>query len=546
MKATYRIHEYNKAGKPHLKWVVRWKDNDGKHRTACFEKKGEAETFQQQRETELRNQGRESLTFSTPLRVMAQDGERRLAPHGKTIRDAVDYYLAYLAALSKSVPVDAAIAQFINGKETRKKPPCRKAIVNLRRILRPLAALCAGKHCSQVTVEDCATYINAPALSVHGSRVRNATAREFFKWCMEPGRHYTGSNPAAQVALVEAEETPVGILTAEQFARLLEAADSDTLAYVAIGGFAGLRAAEIQRLDWSEVDLEDGFIEVRASKSKTATRRLVKIQPCLRAWIEPLAKKSGPVVPTPNALARRLYRTRHRADIAHWPNNALRHSFASYHLSAFKDAAALALEMGHTTTKQIFAHYRQVVRESQAIQWWNVMPEHPENLLNFAQKNGQVCARDDRRARFPDGKYRPYARDHRKGYQQTTAHYARHYGVGTKVITKWQRIGKPLDDAEAMARLSRGEYRMTPKQHAEIYGVPVDRVVIWRRAGWPLDEVERVLEYLQFRKDIAKAVFPAPQNRAVRVIGLAAKDARASAAGREETRIALMPAQRRA
>jgi len=51
------------------------------------------------------------------------------------------------------------------------------------------------------------------------------------------------------------------------------------------------------------------------------------------------------------------------ANIEHWPHNALRHSFASYHLARFKDAAALALEMGHTTTTMIFKHYRQVVEK---------------------------------------------------------------------------------------------------------------------------------------------------------------------------------------
>jgi hypothetical protein len=37
------------------------------------------------------------------------------------------------------------------------------------------------------------------------------------------------------------------------------------------------------------------------------------------------------------------------AGIGHWPRNALRHSFASYHIAHFRDAAALALKMGHAT-----------------------------------------------------------------------------------------------------------------------------------------------------------------------------------------------------
>ena len=33
--------------------------------------------------------------------------------------------------------------------------------------------------------------------------------------------------------------------------------------------------------------------------------------------------------------------------------NAVRHSFASYYLAKFQDAPALALQMGHTTKRQI-------------------------------------------------------------------------------------------------------------------------------------------------------------------------------------------------
>jgi hypothetical protein len=44
-----------------------------------------------------------------------------------------------------------------------------------------------------------------------------------------------------------------------------------------MGAFAGLRDAEIKRLDWSEIDLVRGHIEVKASKAKSARRRIVQI-----------------------------------------------------------------------------------------------------------------------------------------------------------------------------------------------------------------------------------------------------------------------------
>ena len=69
--------------------------------------------------------------------------------------------------------------------------------------------------------------------------------------------------------------------------------DDASLPYVAVSLFAGLRAAEVHKLDWSEIDLESGHIEVTAAKSKTAKRRLVPISENLAAWLLPVAKPRG-------------------------------------------------------------------------------------------------------------------------------------------------------------------------------------------------------------------------------------------------------------
>jgi integrase len=125
-------------------------------------------------------------------------------------------------------------------------------------------------------------------------------------------------------------------------------------------------------LDWREIKLDRGFIEVTASKSKTASRRLVTILPNLKAWLEPLARPQGPVEP-PNAR-KKMDAARARANIGDWPPNALRHGFCSYHLAKFQDAPALALQMGHTTTALIFAAYREVVTPEDAQGYWLIHP----------------------------------------------------------------------------------------------------------------------------------------------------------------------------
>src|ERR1035441_3491487 len=78
-------------------------------------------------------------------------------------------------------------------------------------------------------------------------------------------------------------------------AAVLESAEPALVPFLAIGAFAGLRHAEIQRLDWSEVRLDENLIEIKASKAKTASRRLVPIVPNLKQWLAKYRQPEGKV-----------------------------------------------------------------------------------------------------------------------------------------------------------------------------------------------------------------------------------------------------------
>jgi integrase len=128
-------------------------------------------------------------------------------------------------------------------------------------------------------------------------------------------------------------------------------------------------------------------LNVSASKSKTARRRLIKMEPNLRAWLARFAERTGPIFAvTTHVLFNRLDTIRKAAGLTKWPKNGLRHSSASYHLAKYQDAARLALDMGHSTTKMIFSNYREIVTPEEAEQYWNIFPPQPaENVVAMAQ-----------------------------------------------------------------------------------------------------------------------------------------------------------------
>ena len=93
----------------------------------------------------------------------------------------------------------------------------------------------------------------------------------------------------------EPELTEIEIFTPTALRQIRAAARPEVVPGIAISAFAGLRSAELQRLDWADVNLAERHIEATAAKSKTASRRLEPITANLPAWLTPYAQPSGPV-----------------------------------------------------------------------------------------------------------------------------------------------------------------------------------------------------------------------------------------------------------
>ena len=136
--------------------------------------------------------------------------------------------------------------------------------------------------------------------------------------------------------------------------RLIAAADERILPLIVIGGFAGLRHAEIARLEWQDIDLEEGFIEVKAENAKTDTRRIVPLKANLKAFLLPLAKKSGKVISVVNTTKQLLKTATDTADAENqiegleWKHNALRHTYISARVAESGDVPRVADEAGNS------------------------------------------------------------------------------------------------------------------------------------------------------------------------------------------------------
>ena len=365
-------------------YCVTWpKAGKGRNRR-FFKDKAAAETFLDRKRIEQENYGTAGTSFTERERAEYRECCELLSPYAVTLRDAVNFYLPHLQAANRTCTTAELVAELLEAKAA--DGASERYLSDLRSRLGQFASTFNRKAVAEFTAADIDGWLRSLGDKETGKRLAATTRNNFrrvlvvaFNFALSRG--YCSGNPAEKSAKAKVIEGVVGILSVEQTARLLEAASPKLLPQLAIGAFAGLRSAELERLDWKEIDLESGLIEVTAPNAKSARRRYVKIKANLAEWLRPYAQPRGVV--TPVGVRRLFDQAREAAGISHWPHNALRHGYGSYHLARFEDAAALALEMGNSP-EMVFKHYRELVRPKQADRYWNIMPAvEAKNLVTF-------------------------------------------------------------------------------------------------------------------------------------------------------------------
>ncbi len=382
---------------PDYKWRVDWVEG-GKYKRKGFKTKVAAEEWKDAREAELQEHGVQAANLTATERAAVVELRSALEEVGLSVREALSIAIAQRRREQSSCTMAELLERVVSARERAGQSASH--IRDLRSKLGRFSEKFGVRSVATITADEIGSWIHGLALAPASVNSYRRILVVAFNDAISGGFIEEGKNPAMKVKQSKVVEGEVGILTPKQAEALLGAADAEILPAIAIGLFCGLRAAELQRLDWEEVRLDLGHVRVKASKAKSARNRIVPISENLRAWIAPHAKANGPVWP---ANGRKLFEAARLAvgfgspkEVAksekakeknpekkvllEWPDNALRHSFATYHLAHHKNAAELALHMGHTSPALIFAHYREVVSDADGAAYWRLRPKPVKKL----------------------------------------------------------------------------------------------------------------------------------------------------------------------
>jgi integrase len=301
---------------------------------------------------------------------------------GDAVIEAAQFYHLHRADKITPRKVADVVAELVAAKEGRKSA---RYVADLRARLNRFASAFAV-DIGTVTGPEVQGWLDRLKVAPRTAKNFRSCLCTLFSFAESHGYILKGGNPAADTDEISTDDDgAIEIFTPGEILALLNAAPSAFQPVLAIGAFAGLRTAEIERLEWADIDLAGGFIEVKARKAKTRSRRLVPVLPNLAQWLAPFASQAGAVwTGTPATLIEARAETVKAAKVA-WKDNALRHSFISYRLAQIQNAAQVALEAGNSP-QMVFRHYRELVKPADAQAWFAVKPEAAANVVPMTKE----------------------------------------------------------------------------------------------------------------------------------------------------------------
>ena len=309
---------------------------------------------------------------------------------GHTLSEAVERFLNTVASV-KQKDIGEAVEEFIAIDEPRTKatqgqrPQLSPKYAYNRAIqLRRFAEAFPNTSACDLGKEHLDALIGS--LGDFSAKSRNhhrAAFRQFLQWAVRKDYlsrdHRLGEADAMRPERANTAE--VEFYTSEEFQSLLENSENSMRAIIAIAGLAGLRTAELLRLEWSDVWHVHGHVEISKGKAKTRQRRLVEICPALTAWLEQYRTLTTGRLWTFHEITFQQYFLKlcNKVGVKRKPNG-LRHSYCSFHYALHGNENLTSAQAGNSPA-MVHSNYKGLVTKEEAEKWFNVMPAKSDNVI---------------------------------------------------------------------------------------------------------------------------------------------------------------------
>ena len=261
----------------------------------------------------------------------------------------------------RTVTFEKAVEEALEVRKDRRV----RTVYDFRYFTRRFMKRCKGlaaRRVRSITPQECAGYIEQAFDTPRQRQKARLILSGVFGTAVKRG--WCDANPVARVEAPRVVEKPIPILSPQEIEQITTTAESyrtgSCAAAVGMMLYAGIRPHEVARLSWAQVDLRARAIYILPRHSKTGGARRVTIHKPLLRILRAHKRLDHEKICPPNWLHhwRELRRAAGWGSPARrWPQDALRHTFASYHLSYFRSYAELQLEIGHRDATLLRTRY---------------------------------------------------------------------------------------------------------------------------------------------------------------------------------------------
>lgn len=357
-----------------------------------FPTKEQACRYAKQRHDEIVRHGYAAFALTTHQRSDALKALALLSACNVSLAEAARIVVKQHAVMRERLTVSQLYARFMAAPGRRKSqaiPRRPLTVINLTWRLNRFERDFGKRMACEVTTSEVQVWLallgQLSAISFNNHR---RVLHAMFAYGLSEG--YLASNPIAKIQLYVVPHKAPPILTVDDAERLLNAAwASETrlglLGFVVLGLFAGIRRAELERLDWSAVKWERKMVTVDGTIAKSGSIRNVTLSENALAWLASQSAKTGPVCP--RNIKIRLRELWKLAGFKKEGRNELRHSFASYHYDLHQNGPLTAAQLGHSTgTHLLFTHYRSLVQLGEGKRYFSILPPTPARDAETCQQ----------------------------------------------------------------------------------------------------------------------------------------------------------------
>ena len=288
-----------------------------------------------------------------------------------------------------SRPLDEAADEWILACEGLRD----RTVVSYKQTVKRLKTAFGSKQLSLILTADLQKALAPPGASGAAMRCTMRNARALWRWCAKKGWC------RAEVFCLEMpkgdEEAEIEFLSVQEASALLRAAEAhfpQAVPLYAVQLFAGIRAEEVTKLE--DEHFSDEGIDLPASVAKKRRRRHITPSPTLRAWLAKYPFQSCPNWPRVDRACRRIAGWELESQMVvdmvaagklkklpkptrgPWPQNALRHSHASYSIAAGVSLETMLFEFGHAGGAELLRqHYVGRASRKAALEYFAIAPE---------------------------------------------------------------------------------------------------------------------------------------------------------------------------